>query len=807
MLNRLLATAIWIAVSGCGGAPPPPQIQMQLDDGMVLTIDTDPLRLRVWRGPDAVVDQSAFVEVGVVDKVDPKHYYDPAAPEPQIQFRAAERATAFDAGTHVLTLALDGGGGDARLTVAAGRLVLDTSGVTGAVLARFVLPLDAGEDVYGFGEAFDSPAARGVVREMQLRVDLARASSTNDVHAPVPLALYPARGVAFFADERRPGAFDVGAARANALLATFATATLSLAPIAGAPLDALDRYTALTGRPAAPPDWAFAPMMWRNANVGGDEVIADAQAARANAVPFSTLWVDNPWQTGYDTLTFDPSRFSDPAGMVTELDALGFRFVVWSAPYVDAAPPTDGDHAEAAAGGFLITDATGRAFDWPWSDGPGALVDFTAPGATDWWRQRIARATALGVHGFKLDFAEDLVPELGGNKTTFQTHDGSTDVMHAAYAIGYHAAYLGALPPGDGFLITRAGTYGSQSVSTCIWPGDLDNDFRRHDDTQVGGLPAAIAGGLSLSASGFPFFGSDIGGFREGLPSEEALLRWSEYAALGTIMQLGGGGGQGSSHFPWDTTEWSAAALPIFQRYARLHMDLFPYLYSLAGDAAAHGHPVTRAPGLMFPGHPYEDDFLVGDALFVAPVVEAGATTRTVTLPPGDWIDWWTGARSAGGAAVTVAAPLDTLPLWRRAGELVVLLIAPVDTVLPSSAAGVASLADPALARGVRVLVTPGAAASFDLYDGGHVAASADAGGVTVQAAAGARHQDFRFEVDWRNSPLAATPPSTANLPAAPDRASVDSCAAPGCWFYDAASGTAFVRLVGAGAGASATLL
>jgi alpha-D-xyloside xylohydrolase len=288
-----------------------------------------------------------------------------------------------------------------------------------------------------------------------------------------------------------------------------------------------------------------------------------------------------------------------------------------------------------------------------------------------------------------------------------------------------------------------------------------------------------------------------------GEPTEEAFLRWSEYAALGTIMQLYGGSG---ARFPWSTTTaYSPQALATFRRYARLHTDLFPYLYSLAKQAAAHGAPVTRPPGLVFPGHPYEDDFLVGDALFVAPVVSQGATTRAVTLPPGDWpggwIDWWTGAHASG--AVTVNAPVDTLPLWRRADQIVVMLASPVDTLLPSTAPGVQSLADPTLARGIRVIATPTGDATFALYDGSHVEVTLTTA-VTVSASAGTRHRDFRFELDYGNAGLPA--PTSGNLPQAPDAASLATCAAPGCWRYDPATTTAFIRLVDVGSGATAML-
>lgn len=723
---RLLVPA---AIFLCACSTPPPAT---VPGGMV-TVGTDPLTLTVGD-----LTATRFVEVGTVPDPIKRRYWDPANPQ-GVTFSTPARATGWDPATKTLTLE-----GGAQLIVSDGVLTLDVSKVPNAVLARFVLPAD--EPLYGMGGTEDTPESMGVVREMQLRIDTTSTSSTNERHVPVPLAIWPRHQLGVYADEPRPGAFDVGAARPGTLLVTYATPRLALDFYAGDARAILTQYTAQTGAPRVPPEWSWFPIQWRN-EVTQAQFLDDAMQMRANHIPGSTMWIDNPWQTGYDTFQFDTARFPDAADTVAQLESLGYHVLVWSTPYVNVTGPTADDHAEGAASGYLVTDGTGKPFDFPWTNGPGALVDFFDPNATSWWRDRIGRVTSMGFRGFKLDFAEDLVPELGGTTTPFTTQAGGSDLVHAAYAGAYHRAYLGALPDNDGFLLTRAGGPGTQTDTTAVWPGDLDRDFRRHQNGDVGGLPAAISVGLSLSASGFPFYGSDIGGFRGGQPTTEALLRWAEYAALGTIMQLGGGG---PSHNPWDATLYDAQALPIYVKYARLHADLFPYLYSLAQGGA----PLTLPPGLLVPGHPYEDDFFCGDALFVAPVVEPGATTRTVTLPPGDWIDWWSGVKQSG--TVTATAPLDTLPLWRRTGAIVVLLATACDTMLPSSAAGVVSCADPANRSPLRVVVTPSGDATFALYDGGSVEVHLNGDHVDLATHAGAKHHDFSFELDWRNTGLPA---------------------------------------------------
>src|SRR5262249_46838371 len=168
--------------------------------------------------------------------------------------------------------------------------------------------------------------------------------------------------------------------------------------------------------------------------------------------------------------------------------------------------------------------------------------------------------------------------------------------------------------------------------------------------------------------------------------------RWAEYAALMPIMQLGGGG----THNPWDPTFPSGTA-DIYAKYARLHMQLVPLFDDLANLTRYDGRPFVFPTRFLYPDAESDDaTFLVGDVLFVAPVVTPGATTRTVILPPGRGVDWWTGAVTNGDGhkPIKVAAPLDTLPLWRNAARSVRMFARDADTLLPATAPGVTSYGD-----------------------------------------------------------------------------------------------------------------
>lgn len=792
-----LAPLAWWA--GCGDnttLSPAPDIVVA---GPV-AIDTRTLTLTVG---DLAIDQ--FLSLGVVDEIDETHYYDPRG-DRAVSTITPERALGADGDTIVL----DGG---VRFRLApcealASCAALDVEVATAsAVHLTLAIATGPGEPLFGTGDAPGGANVAGSVREMQLRIDPESQSSLNETHVPVPLVLLPRHGVGVFAADDRPAALDLAARAADRITITLTLPSRGpyrfLLFTADQPVELVRSFAALTARPALPPRWAFAPQQWRNVWNSSAEMLADADDMRSRGIAGSVMWIDNPWQTAYNTFTVDESRLAAPAQLISDLTARGYKVVFWSTPYVGLTAATAGDRSEGAARELFVTDDAGAVIDYPWQDGPGAMVDFTRDGATAWWRDRIARAVALGAAGFKLDFGEEIVSDIAGTVVAMHLAAGDNSSHHRRYAEGYHGAYLGALPPGEGFLITRAGAWGEQRVNPAIWPGDLASDFSRFGELDgegkrsVGGLPSAISRGLSLSLSGYPFYGSDIGGFR-GFPTTEALVRWAEYAALGTIMQLGGGG---KSHNPWDAALFDPAAEAIYRRFAQLHIQLNPLLWTLAQRAARDGTPVTT-PASFATGCQCDDaTFLLGDNIVVAPVIEPGATTRTVVLPIGEWMDSTTGEIVVGDGVTsrTVPAPLGELPRWQRRGTLTPMFARAADTVLPATAPGVTSYADPAFGRELRLVYAPGPVAlegvfELALHDGARAVGLST---TTIAVAAGSEYSVFTLDVDARHLEAPLSAPAAVAFRGV-DLAAVGDetvCGAPGCFRFDAATKRLLVRV------------
>jgi alpha-D-xyloside xylohydrolase len=711
-------------------------------------------------------------QVGTVRALDPALSYDPYwlvvndgafTPVKPDGFRwRAPTAGAVTQDGAALTLALTYEGGltaTVTATLRDGQPVLRfvPGATTGSPVAylRVRARADTTEAFFGLGEWFDTINHRGKLRPMQLEAALDVESGNTENHVVTPF-LVGERGWGLFVESDRFGVFDVAKAEADVVDSMWGTAEASADGLtvhlftADAPLDVLARYHRVTGFPRPPAAWALGPWLWRDESKDQAEVLDDVRRLRELDLATSGVWLDRPYATEVNTFDYDARKFPDAGAMVDAIAAAGLKLALWHTPYL--APGAEPLRSEALARGYFPPE-TGVLLN-RWS----APLDFTNPDAVAFWRARLAAYTQRGVEGFKLDFAEDVVAGLSGRAAGWRFADGSTErTMHAGYTRRYHAAYRAQLANNDGFLLVRSGKWGTPAQGVVVWPGDLDATLTRFGErfiadgkevAGVGGLPSAIRAGLGLSMSGFPFFAADTGGYRHSPPDKETWVRWVEQSALMPVMQTG----DSSSQPPWAFTPANgrdAEALDVYRRYARLHLRLFPYVWSFVQQLQETGRPVVRPWAVAFPGAGAQADdvYTLGDALLVAPVSTRGATTRTFPRPPGAWTSWWTGAPLADGARggdVTVDAPLGVLPLFLRAGALVPMLRPSIDTLAPAEEPGVDSFDGRPGALWVRVAPSP-QGSRFTVYDGAVLTQSA-ADGVTLTATGG---RVFSASVVW----------------------------------------------------------
>ncbi|HEY8091457.1 MAG TPA: TIM-barrel domain-containing protein, partial [Polyangiaceae bacterium] len=523
------------------------------------------------------------------------------------------------------------------------------------------------------------------------------------------------------------------------------------------------------------------------------------------------------WQTGLNTSALSTSVFADPASMMQQLDALGFRVLAWTSPYLEhasGAPADEAQHlyAQADASHWFVEDGTGQTYVSPSTPvkGGAGVVDFTSQGARSFWEGLAGRATQANLHGFKCDYGEDFIPNLLNQRLPIVFSDGTTSRTARLYPIAEHATYHAALDaafPGDGALIVRASSWGGAAQADMIWPGDLDPRFEHQGDTlasdegtgrAVGGLPAVVVAAQTLATSGFPAFGSDTAGYRHE-PTRESTLRWMEHTALTVVMQVYEDG----ARLPW---LYDAAAGAEYQAMASLHQQLEPYNAVLMRRAQTVGSPSIRPLPLAFPQDPAsaavaDGEYLLGPDLLVAPVLAPGVTTQSVHLPPGAWVHWWSDTVYEGPADVTVQAPLGSPPLFARAGGLVPMLPEGVDTLVPASQPGVVSWT--AAGAEMRARAWPSGASSVTLDDASAIDVVDDIGGVTVSWESSGVVANLTVDVDTRvragHGPP-ATQVSTVSGPALARVATPELVAASttAAWAPGAA-GHVVLRFVGSG--------
>ncbi len=533
---------------------------------------------------------------------------------------------------------------------------------------------------YGGGERFNAINQKGSLLYMG---SLDRPEDKGlCTYKPMPFII-SSRGYGVWLDSTSPSTFDLNATDREHIKISDRSDRFRLIIIAGpTPEEILAEFTRLTGRPSVPPAWAFAPWKSRNVHFNREEVIADAELNRKHDLPTSVIVIDSPWETCYNDFILNEQQFAQPTEMFGQLKKLGFVPCLWLTPFINNTNVTDmkgidpgpsKNFQDAAARGFLVKKPDGTPMIVPWWKGTGGLVDFTNPDAVAWWHSELAKMLPWGVAAIKCDDGEsNFVQEA-------RFFDGSRAAdMKGRYAQMYIKTahdFLEKHRPGDHTLISRCGFTGTGQFPFG-WAGDNEANFSFEN-----GLPGVILAAQNASLSGLPFWGCDIAGYI-GDATPELFIRWTQFAAFTPLMIVH----MQSNKGPWD---YGPQALDIYRTFARLHTRLYPYLDNAAREAAEFGKPIVRPMVWAFPDDAQAAEqryqYMLGPDLLVAPMYQSG-THRSVYLPAGVWIDYWTGWPVTGPATLEVEAPLDRMPLYVREGAVIPMLPEDVDTLLRRTA-------------------------------------------------------------------------------------------------------------------------
>ena len=581
------------------------------------------------------------------------------------------------------------GGAPAGITLSDEEWLSDTVGVVRRV--RFTLPLRNEEKVIGFGERFHSVVQNGELVDAVVYEEY--KGQGHRTYLPTPFAHVIGGNYGFYIDASTPTFFDVGKSTPNILNieveVTPQISNLNIEFFHGNPSDVLRQYLKMVGIPDAPPDWIYD--FWISSNEWNTqervirEVAECLESGIHPGVVVLEAWSDESTFTVFRDALYQPTdgeiglnaadisypqdgAWPDPTSMIKYLHERDIKIILWQIPILkDAGLPGSQAAANwniAIAQNKVVLDAQGdpykvRGF---WFQN-GLLPDLTNSDVRDWWaEQRRYLVEDLGVDGFKTDGGEhawgDDLKYIDGEAGLVKNNQ-----FPVFYAQTFHELLrrYGKVP----VTFSRAGFSGSQKFPS-FWAGDENSTWKA--------FRASINAGITASASGFYFWGWDIGGFSGDIPSAELYLRGAAMATFCPIMQI-------HSEFNHhlipsnDRTPWNLAKrhknpniLTIFRCFVEIRRALLPYLTREGAKSIENGRPLMA--GLFFD---YQDDeniwsvpyqYMLGRDLLIAPVTEEKCSNLRVYLPTGNWIDFFSGENFEGGKFVERNVPLSEIAVF-----------------------------------------------------------------------------------------------------------------------------------------------
>ena len=470
-------------------------------------------------------------------------------------------------------------------------------------------------------------------------------------------------------------------------------------------------YRELTGAPPLLGKWAYGFWQCKNRYKSQAEILGVAHKYRELGIPVDNIVQDWFWWTKIGSHIFN-QNYPDPKGMVDTLHRENFHVMISVWPFFE--PGTE-NYAAFDRQGWLLYKNTSE--DSP----PGAgLYDPFSPGARQLYWHLINES--LFRRGFDAWWLDESEPETSFHAENVMNHVHTGIGSGARYANLFALMTTTAVYQGQRnetehkrvFILTRSAAPGMQRNAAVAWSGDIFCTWSA--------LKRQIPAGLNFSLSGLPYWTTDIGGFVWGDPADlayrELFVRWFQYGTFCPIFRVHGTrGGDPKDVFRdygtrvGDQNElWSygAQAQSILTKYDTLRYRLMPYIYSIAWRVTHEGYTLMRPLVMDFRedavAREVGDQFMFGPAILVNPVTDPGAKTRRLYLPQGIWFNFWNARSTSGGEFITAEAPLQTLPLYVRAGTIL-----PMGPIIQYTSE---KSADP-----IELRIYPGADADFTLYE------------------------------------------------------------------------------------------
>ena len=549
------------------------------------------------------------------------------------------------------------------------------------------------ENYYGFGERFNDINQKGNSPDVYVYNQYKEQGIKT--YIPVPFFI-SSKGYGFYIDTMAFLKYDMECSEKGIYSFAVEAGEISFNIIPGTPKQVISEYTRLTGKPVMLPKWAFGPWMSSNNWDSDSEVRKQVELTNKYDIPSTVLvieaWSDEATYYMFNDATYEESdgskavkysdlnfpewgRWPDPKGMVSHLHDNGLKCILWQIPimkYMNGLHhlQKDADEEYMIKNGFTAKNEDGtpyRMLEGWFKDS--ILMDYSNPKGKKWWfDKRNYLVEDVKVDGFKTDGGEFVF----GNDIEF--YDGKTgSEMRNLYPNDYIEAYykfINEKNPEGGITFSRAGFTGAQNFPA-HWAGDERSNFKAFRNSIIAGLNSGV--------SGISFWGWDLGGFSGEIPTAELFIRGAQMAAFCPIMQYHA---ESKAEFNQDRTPWNIAertgdkrALDYYKFYAKLRMNLLPYIYNEALKSSSSGIPLMRALFVEYPQDEHclniKDQYLFGDNILVTPIVYEGAEGRNLYLPENQWIGFWDNVGYEGNQTIYMNCGLDKIPVFIKNNSII----------------------------------------------------------------------------------------------------------------------------------------
>lgn len=457
--------------------------------------------------------------------------------------------------------------------------------------------------------------------------------------------------------------------------------------------DIIGGYRQITGKATMLPLWTFGYMQSQERYESQQEIIDTVSEYRSRKIPLDSIVLDwQSWESGkWGQKSFDASRFPDVPRMMQELHEMGAHMMISIWPNMHESGE---NYLEMKERGCLLPRS--EIYD-AFSDEARSL----------YWKQTNEGLFSKGIDAWWCDSSEPYTPEWTNtvkpepDKNYLSFHEMAKAYLDEEYTNAYALLHARSIYEGQRgetsekrvVNLTRSGYIGQQRYGTILWSGDTTAKWKTLRDQ----IPA----GLSMCASGMPYWTLDIGAFfvkrghtwfwdgdfEEGsndLGYRELYTRWFQYGAFLPVFRAHG---TDTRREIWQFGDKGEPFYDTLVKFVELRYRLLPYLYSLAAMVTLKDYTMMRLLAFDFQHddnvYNIKDQFMLGGALMVCPVtspmyfgpqstpLQNVSKTRAVYLPEGtDWYDFWTNERYNGGQTITVNADIDTMPLFVKAGSI-----------------------------------------------------------------------------------------------------------------------------------------